>query len=80
MTIQKFLQGQENFCHGFFNLYQSGETTGRCKKMLGKFRVKNGARFLNVGSNSIHLPLFDAQEVVGGFKPQEFPGGFGDSS
>lgn len=48
--------------------------------MLGEFRVKNGARFLNVGSNLIHLPLFDAQETVGGFKPQEFPVGFGDSS
>lgn len=41
MITQKFLQGQQNFLHGLFNLYQSGKTTVRCQKKLGKFGVKN---------------------------------------
>lgn len=64
----------------FSTCINQGRRQGGARRGLGNSEWKMEHCFLNVGSNSIHLPLFDAQEIVGGFKPQEFPGGFGDSS
>lgn len=61
----------------FSTCISQGRQQGEARRCLANSEWKAEHAFYMWGL--IQFTFFDAQEIVGGFKPQEFPGGFGDS-